>query len=106
MKMISLILCIFMLGCQQPYKVEFVHVVRNHKTITVETCDSLRSSIDDRLAEGISEEERAGLIDLSNRLLYISSSATVIERYVLEVDTDEILLQELLRHIWKQGEPE
>lgn len=101
MKLISVILCMLLIGCQKPYRAEFVRVVLNHRSVTIETVNSLVASIDDRLNEPVTAQQRTDLENLRDRLFFISSSSSVIERYVLEIKMDETLLQELLRHIWK-----
>jgi hypothetical protein len=102
--LISCIVFIFMIsGCSQINNVDFVEVVYDHKIVTVETCDRLILSIDDELAKDIDSSRVKSLLDLRERLLYMSRSSEVIQEWVSQEYVTPELLAELVRNKWNKG---
>jgi CRISPR/Cas system endoribonuclease Cas6 (RAMP superfamily) len=100
-KLIIALLCFCFSSCQKPYKTEFLQVVRSHKEITVETVQALVMAIDERIAEPqILAEEKYQLEVLKERLMYMSSSSALIEKYLLE-SVDKETLNQLIKNIWE-----
>jgi len=97
------ILLIFISGCGSLGRADFVEVVNDHKNITVETCISLIASIDDELDGTTDEDRSAALIDLRDRLVYMSNSSVAIHSYIHATIVDEQLIAELIRNKWKQN---
>ena len=97
---------LFLVGCCPLKSPDFVEVVQDHRVICVETCDSLIKSIDDELNAGTSADKAEALIDLRERLVYISNSSVVIDEYVKAEIVDAELLAEILRNKWKAGRGE
>lgn len=93
--LISISLCMLPC-CQKTHKSEFINVVHDHYVITQQTCHNLILSISDRLKEAnVTDEERSSLIDLLDRLNYMSQSAEAISEYVnkeIITEKDVVLL--------------
>lgn len=89
----------FAWGCQQ-YSPDFIQVVQDHRSVTVETTDSVIKSIDDEMSNPLlTEEDKIALSNLRKRLVYMKESSKAIERYILN-EGDEDLIRQLLRGSW------
>lgn len=102
---LPVVLCIFLFGCNQPYKADFVEVVQDHKTITVETLTAVKKTIIDEAtaAPNLTADQKKGVDDLLQRLDFIMDGSVTIDKYVNSNYLDEQTLAELLRSKWNKG---
>ena len=92
-------ICLLCIGCRS-FHAEFVEVVRDHEIICVETCQDLIASIDEKIEIESDPGRMQGLIDLKDRLNYLTRSSQVISDYVESTAVDEKLLKELIEARW------
>lgn len=99
---LSILVCIFLFGCEKRGQVEFMQVVEDHKELVAETNAALISSIMDDIASlSLSEDERKGAEELINRLEMIRSQSDVMQEYVFTEYADTELLAKLLKLKWE-----
>ncbi len=102
---LSVILC----GCgNASSKLEFVQVVQDHKSLTIETNDAviatIRSELDAYREQGVlSADMESSANDLIARLEMCKYQSKVISDYVNANEIDQELLARLLRARWKEG---
>jgi len=82
-------------GCND-YRVEFIQVAKDNKKITVETCKSIISSIEDSI-ESATEEDKESLESLKERLEYMKKASILIDRYSRDQFLDKEVFVELIR---------
>lgn len=98
MRKFIILLPLFLFGCAVKNSPEFLQVVKEHRELSVETCDALVLSIDEHNETGISEDAKTANNALKERLLSIKRQSILIEKYIFS-KTSTQHLSELLAEI-------
>ena len=106
---LSIFFVLFVCGCTPAPSLEFFSVVREHKTITNETCASLIEAIDEEIVQEtingtLTEQKKAALVNLRDRLIYMSESSTAIHQYIYSNFLDQESLIDLIKNYPRPGE--
>lgn len=99
----TIIALCFLCGCSQKAgKVAFFEVVKSHKELTIETNNSVISSIEDDLTnrDDLSLDAHKAVQNLLERLRFINKQSEVIYNYVVQDEVDSNLLSELVKNRW------
>lgn len=92
---VGLLFVIIIAGCAAE-NTKFTQVIIDHNTVTAQTVDSLRSSIEMELKNlNLSSDDIKKLTDLEDRLAYMKDSAAIIEKYHLQKNVTKEMLEEL-----------
>lgn len=83
-------------GCVNKNNKVFMEVVRDHKVLTVETCDALILSIDDAIRDTLDENGKKSLLSMKQRLEAVKRQSILIEQFVFTA-ADTKVLQEYIR---------
>ena len=100
---IAIIFLSVLFGCDQN-KALFLEVVQDHRVVTIETLTAVKKTIiDEANSSTLTEDQKKGIQDLTDRLDFIMNGSNTIEKYVNAKYVNQEVLAELLRSKWNKG---